>query len=105
MVGIAVVGAGNWGKNLVRAFASAKGASLKFVCDTSEKVLKTMAAADFDRNNIVGQSDTVIFLSCANGPNNPPSPNCPAGVNADLDNDGDVDQTDFGLFQQRLNGP
>jgi predicted dehydrogenase len=45
MVGMAVVGAGNWGKNLVRAFASAKGASLRCVCDTSEKVLKAMAAA------------------------------------------------------------
>jgi predicted dehydrogenase len=35
----AVVGAGYWGKNLVRNFATAKRSSLKFVCDLDEKVL------------------------------------------------------------------
>jgi predicted dehydrogenase len=43
MVGIAVVGAGNWGKNLVRNFASLPGAELKYVCDLNEKVRKSMA--------------------------------------------------------------
>jgi predicted dehydrogenase len=45
MVGVAVVGAGNWGKNLVRNFASIAGAQLKYVCDLNEKVRKSMAAA------------------------------------------------------------
>ena len=43
MIGVAVVGAGNWGKNLVRNFASAEGAELKYICDLSEKVRKSMA--------------------------------------------------------------
>jgi predicted dehydrogenase len=43
MVGVAVVGAGNWGKNLVRNFASIPGASLKYVCDISEKTRQAMA--------------------------------------------------------------
>jgi len=44
MIGIAVVGAGNWGKNLVRNFASLDGTELKYVCDRSEKARSAMAA-------------------------------------------------------------
>ncbi|MHC4561154.1 MAG: Gfo/Idh/MocA family protein [Planctomycetota bacterium] len=43
MIGVAAVGAGNWGKNLVRNFASLAGVELKYVCDVSEKIRKTMA--------------------------------------------------------------
>ena len=43
MVSIAVIGAGNWGKNLVRNFASLGDCELKYVCDLSEKVRKAMA--------------------------------------------------------------
>ena len=44
MIGIAVVGAGNWGKNLVRNFSSLEGAEVKFICDRSEKARSAMAA-------------------------------------------------------------
>jgi predicted dehydrogenase len=36
---MAVVGAGYWGKNLVRNFATARRCSLKYVCDLNKKVL------------------------------------------------------------------
>ncbi len=36
---VAVVGAGYWGKNLVRNFATAKRCSLRYVCDTNENLL------------------------------------------------------------------
>lgn len=36
---VAVVGAGYWGKNLVRNFAAAKRCNLKYVCDLNEKLL------------------------------------------------------------------
>jgi predicted dehydrogenase len=36
---VAVVGAGYWGKNLVRNFATAKRCTLKYVCDKNEKLL------------------------------------------------------------------
>lgn len=39
ILNIAVVGAGYWGKNLVRNFATAKGSNLKYVCDLNEKLL------------------------------------------------------------------
>jgi predicted dehydrogenase len=45
MVGVAVIGAGNWGKNLVRNFASVKGGQLKYVVDLSEKTRQTMVAS------------------------------------------------------------
>ncbi|HPD14116.1 MAG TPA: Gfo/Idh/MocA family oxidoreductase [Planctomycetota bacterium] len=45
MVGVAVIGAGNWGKNLVRNFAALPGAELRYVCDTNEKARLAMAQA------------------------------------------------------------
>jgi predicted dehydrogenase len=44
MIGLAVVGAGNWGKNLVRNFSAVNGGELKYVCDLSEKTRKIMGA-------------------------------------------------------------
>jgi predicted dehydrogenase len=37
---VAVVGAGNWGKNLVRNFATADRCNLKYICDLQEDALK-----------------------------------------------------------------
>ena len=39
VLSVAVVGAGYWGKNLVRNFATAKRCSLKYVCDLDENLL------------------------------------------------------------------
>jgi predicted dehydrogenase len=36
---VAVIGAGYWGKNLIRNFATAKRCNLKYVCDLDEKLL------------------------------------------------------------------
>jgi len=44
MVGVAVVGAGNWGRNLVRNFASLSDARLAYVVDLDEHTRATMAA-------------------------------------------------------------
>lgn len=45
MVKIAVVGAGSWGKNLIRNFASARGADLAAVCDIEESKLSALRSA------------------------------------------------------------
>ncbi len=42
-VGIAVVGAGHWGKNLVRNYATLNGAQLKYVVDLNDKIRQTMS--------------------------------------------------------------
>jgi len=42
-VGIAVIGAGNWGQNLVRNYASLSNSQLLYVADVSEKVRGKMA--------------------------------------------------------------
>jgi predicted dehydrogenase len=39
VLNVAIVGAGYWGKNLIRNFATAKGSNLKYVCDLNEKLL------------------------------------------------------------------
>ena len=44
MVGVAVVGAGNWGRNLVRAFGSLPQVDLRYICDRSDSVRADMAA-------------------------------------------------------------
>jgi len=44
MINVAVVGAGAWGKNLVRNFAGVNGATLYAVCDRDEKRLAAMRA-------------------------------------------------------------
>jgi predicted dehydrogenase len=53
MVGVAVIGAGNWGKNLVRNFAALNGCELKYVVDCSEKVREAMAAG-YPQARVVG---------------------------------------------------
>jgi len=40
ILNVAVVGVGNWGKNLVRNFTTAKRCNLKYVCDLNENLLK-----------------------------------------------------------------
>lgn len=40
---VAVVGAGNWGKNLVRNFASVPRCSLKYICDADSDILAARA--------------------------------------------------------------
>ena len=44
MLGVAVIGAGNWGKNLVRNFASLADVQLKYICDLDTKVRQQMSA-------------------------------------------------------------
>jgi len=43
MVGVGVVGVGNWGRNLVRNFASLAGAELRYVCDLDDNVRRGMS--------------------------------------------------------------
>lgn len=43
-VGVAVVGAGGWGKNHVRNYAAIAEAELRYVCDRDEGIRATMAA-------------------------------------------------------------
>jgi len=43
VIQLAVIGAGNWGKNLARSFASLEGTQLKYVCDLDEGVRRRMA--------------------------------------------------------------
>ncbi|HOB75885.1 MAG TPA: FlgD immunoglobulin-like domain containing protein [Phycisphaerae bacterium] len=60
---------------------------------------------DYNGDNLVNQSDWVLWEACATGPDVPASSEClSASPPKDLDFDGDVDQDDFGIFQKCLNG-
>jgi predicted dehydrogenase len=59
MVNVAVVGAGNWGRNLVRNFANLAGAKLLYVVDVNEKVRKAMSA-QYPGVGVVGDLDKAL---------------------------------------------
>ncbi len=57
---------------------------------------------DFNADGHVNDADALIFASCMTGANlGPPAAGCEA---ADLDDDNDVDISDFGRFQLCING-
>lgn len=56
---IAVIGAGYWGKNLVRNFATAKRCNLKYVCDVNENLL-TLHKRNFPFIEPTVNVDTVL---------------------------------------------
>ena len=56
---VAVVGAGYWGKNLVRNFSVAKRCNLKYICDLDEKIL---AAQKKNYPNITVTADLDAIL-------------------------------------------
>lgn len=43
MVGVGLIGAGNWGRNLARNFANLPEAELKYICDLSPAIRQVMA--------------------------------------------------------------
>jgi hypothetical protein len=62
-----------------------------------------VVSGDMDEDGDVDLADYGSFLSCYNGPGNPPGQaGCEA---ADFDEDGDVDLTDYGVFLGCYNGP
>lgn len=74
VLNLAVVGAGYWGKNLVRNFATAKRSNLKFVCDLDEKVLaaqkKSFPAVQTTTNldDVLGSSDIQAIVIAVDVP-------------------------------------
>jgi predicted dehydrogenase len=59
MPSVAVIGAGHWGKNLVRNFEALPQADLKMVCDTDESVRGTMAEL-YPGAEVVGDVQAVL---------------------------------------------
>ncbi|HUS73583.1 MAG TPA: Gfo/Idh/MocA family oxidoreductase [Sedimentisphaerales bacterium] len=56
---VAVVGAGYWGKNLVRNFATAKRCNLKYVCDNNKSIL-SKHKADFPFIKVLTNFDDIL---------------------------------------------
>ncbi|MBT3344506.1 MAG: Gfo/Idh/MocA family oxidoreductase [Gemmatimonadetes bacterium] len=62
VLNLACVGAGNWGRNLVRTFNSLPDVHLKMICDASEPVRKGMAA-QYPDAQVVADYDDVLANS------------------------------------------
>ncbi len=58
-IGVAVVGAGGWGKNHVRNYAALPAADLRYICDRDEAI-RTMMAATYPSVSAVGDFDAVL---------------------------------------------
>jgi len=59
MIGVAVIGAGNWGKHVVRNFASLDDAELKYVCDRDGAVRESMRTT-YSRADVVSDYQQVL---------------------------------------------
>ncbi|HEY8429807.1 MAG TPA: Gfo/Idh/MocA family oxidoreductase [Sandaracinaceae bacterium] len=58
-IAVAVVGAGGWGKNLVRNFATLPGAELRYVCDRAEAA-RAQVRAQYPSVKVVEDLDDVL---------------------------------------------
>jgi predicted dehydrogenase len=71
---VAVVGAGYWGKNLVRNFATAKKCNLKYVCDLDEKLLAVhkknfpSIETSVDPDKVLSDGDVDAVVIATDGP-------------------------------------
>ena len=61
-VRIGCVGAGYWGKNLVRNFASAEGAELTAICDADEKI-QARLRREYPNARVTGSYDEFLALA------------------------------------------
>ena len=59
MINVAVIGAGNWGKNLVRNFNQVSGARLYAICDVDEKIREGMAR-QYPESKILGGCEEAV---------------------------------------------
>jgi hypothetical protein len=64
--------------------------------------IRNYVRADFNQDCAVDLADCYLLVSCASGMDVPYAYGCSG---KDLDTDGDVDQSDFGLLQRCMGGP
>ncbi len=74
MLSLSVIGAGNWGKNLVRNFAALQDVEIKYICDLSEKVREGMArlypgaTATDDMSKAIGDDGVQVVVVAVDAP-------------------------------------
>jgi hypothetical protein len=67
------------------------------VSDMATLIVADAMDGDFDHDCDIDAEDAVVFQGCLTGAGGPPSADCGA---EDLDGDGDVDMSDFGILQR-----
>lgn len=58
-IGVAVVGAGGWGKNHVRNYAAIQGADLRYICDRDDAIRRAMATS-YPNAAVVADADAAL---------------------------------------------
>lgn len=58
-IGVAVIGAGGWGKNHVRNYAAIPQADLRYICDRDESIRRTMSAS-YPSVAVVADADAAL---------------------------------------------
>ena len=66
--------------------------------NAQDVTLIRVALGDLDGDGNIDLLDASKLFLCFGGSGTPPATTCPAGVNADLDSDGDVDWDDWAIF-------
>ena len=59
MVTVAVIGAGNWGRNLVRNFAALPEAELRYICDLDEEI-RSRLARQYPRTRVTDEMSAAL---------------------------------------------
>lgn len=72
--------------------------------DVSNAAFRIAVAGDLDGGGTINTTDFDLFADCLTGPGQVPSTSPVDCVNADLDNDADVDLDDFAQFQTLFTG-
>lgn len=66
--------------------------------NAQDVTLIRVALGDLDGDGNIDLLDASKLFLCFGGSGTPPATTCPAGINADLDSDGDVDWDDWAIF-------
>ena len=65
-VGIAAIGAGNWGQNLFRNFASMPNSHLLYIADKSERVQEKIAKSVYPMTCVTDELEKILNDSSVN---------------------------------------
>jgi len=77
-----------------------EGASRALAELATMTVYPVLPCGDFDRDGVIGAGDAAVFEQCLGGPDVAPQLVCPQTVDADCDDDTDVDLLDFAWLQK-----
>ncbi len=89
------------------AWAARVGGGFEFLFPATEAegpLVDDIFRADLNGDGLIDLDDWLLMSLCLGGPGAGPHADCPAGVDADLDDDGDADLVDANIFLYHFSG-